>query len=328
MRPPIFVSHVIPALALAAAMLLPGCSAGEPQTFAPAFDFARSGVAPKYLAYLQAHPTRNRRAMRLNHADLYVDDSTANDVALFLNGYWSRAGILSAGIDGPDGNWFASGKLYVANFAGDDVTEYSSPKVAFTYDSGMVDPVGVTTDSAENVYEADYDFPINDGFVNEYAQGSNTVVATCHPGGGAEGVAVDRRGDVFVTFNTGSEGLIEEYPRGLAGCKGKLLPVTFGFAGGVTIDKQKNLIVCDQFNASVDIVAPPYTSITGTLGSGYADPFHVTIDKANDQAYVADLSAAAVYIVNYPSGTNVATLNSSNGLSNPSSAVDADNYTP
>jgi len=104
-----------------------------------------------------------------------------------------------------------------------------------------------------------------------------------------------------------------------------VLPITLGFAGGMVIDKQGDLVVCDQTAPAVDIIAAPYTSVTGTLGSGWIDPFHVTIDKAGTQAYVADNGAAAVQVLTYPGGSSVATLGSANGLSSPSSAVDSKN---
>jgi DNA-binding beta-propeller fold protein YncE len=88
------------------------------------------------------------------------------------------------------------------------------------------------------------------------------------------------------------------------------------------------LIVCDQNAPAVDVIAPPYTSITRTLGSGFSDPFHVTINKKNSRAYVADYVTGQVYVLKYPSGKTVATLGTSNGISAAWSAVDSDNFVP
>jgi hypothetical protein len=46
--------------------------------------------------------------------------------------------------------------------------------------------------------------------------------------------------------------------------------MSFNEASGIAVDKQDNLIVCDENAPAVDIIAPPYTSITGTLGSGWS----------------------------------------------------------
>jgi hypothetical protein len=171
------------------------------------------------------------------------------------------------------------------------------------------------------VYEADY-YDGAYGPVNEYKQGSNTVVASCSPGGAVAGVAVDRRDDVFVDYNTTSGGKITEYKNGLKDCKGKVLGASFSFVGGMVIDKNRKLLVCDQIGAAVDVIAPPYTKISGTLGSGYGDPTHVTINKKNNLAFVTDVGNANVQVVKYPSGANVATLGTANGLVDPISAVD------
>jgi DNA-binding beta-propeller fold protein YncE len=88
------------------------------------------------------------------------------------------------------------------------------------------------------------------------------------------------------------------------------------------------LLVCDAGTSAVDIIAPPYSSITGTLGSGWAEPFFITIYRAGNQAYVTDPGAADVRILGYPSGSVVATLGSANGLALPVEAVDSKNFVP
>jgi DNA-binding beta-propeller fold protein YncE len=96
----------------------------------------------------------------------------------------------------------------------------------------------------------------------------------------------------------------------------------------MVFDNKGNIVVCDQDAEAVDIIAPPYSKVTSTLGSGYNDPFHVTINKKNKQAYVANYGGEDVFVLSYPAGSLTATLNASNGLSNPLSAVDSKNYNP
>ena len=142
---------------------------------------------------------------------------------------------------------------------------------------------------------------------------------------------------MFVTYNSGGSsgsGGIYVFPHGLSGgpypCTNALLAVRFVEPFGIVFDKQGNLIVCDAnpYAPAVDIVAPPYRSITGTLGSGWVDPAFVTIDRAGTQVYISDLGVPDVQILTYPGGTNVATLGSANGLSVPVEAVDSKNYVP
>jgi hypothetical protein len=314
----------------------PGTTAGLPSAETAQHralsDVARSGVAPKFLGLIgHVHATGHRNQPDTGR-QIYVSDFGTNVVELLKYRRWTSLGTISNGVNGPDGNWVdKNGNFYVANYANPNITEYDpSGNLMFTYSTGIADPVDVTTDKVGNVYEADFNYTVSGGgYVNEYAQGSNTVAATCSQGGNVESVAVDKHGNVFVYYNNPSGGAsITEYAGGLTGCNGTVLPISFGFAGGMAIDKQGDLVVCDQIAPAVDVIAPPYTSITSTLGSGWSDPFHVTIDKAGTQAYVADLAAADVQVLTYPGGSSVATLGSANGLSSPASAVDSKNYVP
>ncbi len=296
-------------------------------------DISRSGISPKFLGLARAfaeHGVRVSPDKKKKVKALYVSDFDLNAEEILKNKSWTNIGSISSGIDGPDGNWVDSkGNLYVANYAGVDITEYAagSSSPTSTYSSGMEDPVAVTTDSHQNVYEADFE----GGYVSEYAQGVNTQTAECSISGGlVEGVAVDKSGDVFVAFynEDNGEGQIEEYSGGLSGCDGTTLGVTLVFPGGMVLDKSGNIVVCDQDNESVDIIDPPYSSVSGTLGSGYSDPFHVTINKNNKQAYVANYGDADVLVLSYPGGSTQATLDGSNGLESPAAAVDSKNFNP
>jgi hypothetical protein len=294
-------------------------------------DLSRAGISPKHLAAARllkslshgVNPAKKKKGEK----DLFVSDFGTGAVEILANKTWTNTGSISDGIDGPDGNWVdKKGNLYVANYAGLDITEYAkgSTSPSNTY-SGVEDPVAVTTDSSQNVYEGDYE----GGYVSEFAQGSNSIIAQCSPGGDVEGVAVDKSGDVFVAYYVEDVGgKITEYTGGLSGCSGTTLGVTLEYPGGMVLDKKGNLVVCDQDAEAVDIIAPPYNSVTGTLGSGYSDPFHVTINKKNKQAYVANYGDEDVYVLSYPAGSTQATLNGSNGLSLPAAAVDSQNYNP
>lgn len=271
---------------------------------------------------------------------LYVSDDANANVALFKYPTWTSLGSISSGLTHPYGDWVdKNGNLYVANREQTadtgNILEYdSSGNLIFTYSTGMKQPVTVATDKLGNVYEAD-----QTGTVNEYAQGSNAVAASCSLQAGDDvlGVAVNGRGAVFVTYNSGGSsgiGGIYVFPRGLSGgpypCTNALLAVRFVEPFGIIFDKQGNLIVCDAnpYAPAVDIVAPPYRNITGTLGSGWVDPAFVTIDRAGTQVYISDLGVPDIQILTYPGGTNVATLGSANGLSVPVQAVDSKNYVP
>jgi hypothetical protein len=265
---------------------------------------------------------------------LYVDDGDNHAVDILKNGTWKEVGSITYGIGDIDRNWVdGNGNFYFAQFSPVEIVEYapgaSSP--TFTYDSQMQLPVDVTTDPAGNVYEADE----LTSSVNEYPQQTNAVSATC--GNSLKlflSVAVDASGDVFVGYLDNQpygKGHIYEYRGGLSGCHATELGVTLDFPGGMALDKKGNIVICDVNDAVVDIVPPPYNSISRTLGSGLSGPFSVRINKRNDRAYVADdgqSGPSEVFVLRYPSGSLIKKLGSKKGVAGTLGAVDSDNFNP
>jgi hypothetical protein len=324
--------------------LLTACSNGGSQNSTAAIPnansaprrspLARSGIASEYLGLSLSQLPKARFAPEgyvspdkktKSPAELFVDNDSPDEVLILANNSWKDLGSITNGATDPDGSWYDKHGLYVANYSAPNVEQYSSKgSLTFTYNAGMSSPVTLTTDSDGNIYEADF----TGEAVNEYRQMSNTVVATCQPGGFVEGVAVDKQGDVFVDYYDG-EGAIAEYKGGLSGCSETALGAEVSFPGGMVLDKSDDLVICDQVGDAVDIIKPPYGSISGTLGSGYSEPFHVSLNKKNSQAYVTDTgSAFTVDVVSYPRGSRIATLGSSYGVSKPFGAVDGSNFVP
>jgi DNA-binding beta-propeller fold protein YncE len=292
--------------------------------------FERSGADPKYFGTLRLGESA-RAAEHPSYAglhDLYVTAYGGSTLDILKNKTYKQVGGISNGLDGADGDFLdLQGNLYVANWTGVTITEYApgGESPSFTYSASMTDPVDVSVDTHQNVYDADY----SGSAVNEYAQQSNALAESCEPGGEVEGVAADKRGDVFVSYNiyttevTGAQ--IAEYKGGLAGCSETVFPLELAFAGGMVLDDKGDLVVCDQGNAVVDVIPPPYTSVARTIGSGLADPFHVTLSKDNKLAFVTDLSNDDVEVINYRTGNVIKTLGASQGLTDPAGAVDGPN---
>ncbi|MBV9027641.1 MAG: hypothetical protein JO311_03420 [Candidatus Eremiobacteraeota bacterium] len=265
---------------------------------------------------------------------LYVTDTFGNSVKIFKEGSYRDAGAITAGISGPTGDFLDKrGNLYVANFNGADITEYNQGATtpSFTYSASLVQPFHVTTDAHGNLYVADNNKSSN-GFVAEYFPGVDAVVQACTPGpngnnAGVYGVAVDASGDVFAAYILPGDtsAAIAEYPGGLKSCSQQTLPVQVGSPADVTLDQANNLIVPDELAKTVDVIAPPYTNVTRTIGSGFAVPAQVTLNKANTLAFVTDPSNGTVTIVNYQTGANVTVLGTQNGLGQPYGAVEAPN---
>jgi hypothetical protein len=267
--------------------------------------------------------------------DMFVSDAAAGRIDVYSNKKFSPIRTFDDGIDENVNDFVdTKGNVYVADYGNRDVTEYapntSSP--AFTYTQGLVDPVGAYVDSKGDVYVSDFG-NARSGLVDEFPQGSNAVKYWCPvPGGvgGPEGVAIDSHGNVFVSYNSSGTGpgQIAEYPKGFkAGCKPTILPVRFLYTGGIAIDKSDNIVVADQGSTTthgrVDIIAPPYDSVTSTFGSGFEDPFALSLAKNNKELFVVDSETGIVWIRKYPSGAYVDQLGKANGIAGALGVADA-----
>ena len=231
--------------------------------------------------------------------------------------------------------------LYVANTANlnmgqpGTISEYNElGDQNFTYSTGVLVPRAMTVDQYGNVYEAE-DGPLRrgDNSVREFPEGVNTPVATCTPPNAAEGVggiAVDKKGDVFVDYvDSTDQGDLFEYPGGLvaSGCNGTQLAVgPFAGTGSIAVDPQNNVVVCDPENQSVYIIPPPYDGTNLVfLESHNASWRNVTLTKKGTEAYITDQSQHT-WLISYPSGTTIATLGTPTYA--PTAVVDIDNFTP
>jgi hypothetical protein len=277
---------------------------------------ARMGLAPQFLQTIHFGPPHLRvQPDTPGPKDLAVsDDDGAVEV---LDHNFALEQTILDPTACPTGDFYDKvGRLYAADYCGPEVTEYQpSGALLFTYTAaGMNDPLAVATDRADNVYVADYG-GAQASIVVEFPQGSNNPIASCSTGIANSGIAIDASGAVFVSGNNPSTGFgnLLEYPSGIAGCPVPItLGVTLGFAGGLQIDKAHNLVACDQI-AGVDIIPPPYASISSTI-TGAGDSFRVALNRVNGKIFIVDAEGADVLVDLYPSGTPFAVLNHNNGL--------------
>lgn len=322
------------AAAIASAGVVAACSNGGssmPQSIVPNHSGSQSvvrtheptGVAPRFLGLLRFNVQRPRPNPNVTTPPTRMavtDFGTGATEILGPGPGYAYKRSITTGMNGPDGDWMDSGgRLYVAQFGGVNIVEYFAHGSVpiFTYTTNLIDPIDVTTDELNNVYAADYDDSAGSGFVIEFPQMSNTPSYQCPVNGNAEGVAVGETGQVFVTYNDPSSGLgrIEEFPHGLAGCHGKVLAPTIGFAGGIQVANNRALIVNDQTAPSVDTIPAPYTAITSSINPGYIDSFHVALSKTNGLMFVADAGSGTVWVQTYPGGTVLTQLNGSQNIS-------------
>lgn len=308
---------LVPAVATAA--LICGCAGGSGnQTLPP----ASTATTPRI-------PLVRRQIAPGGLDALYVLDAADGIVKILKNKTYWELGTISNGIFNPTAESLDNhGDVYVSSFfggsGGGNINEYAprATSPSFTYTANIYDPLNVAVDAHGNVYEADAQ-----SGANEYFQGVNETVATCWPGYYVSGIAVDQKNDVFVAFNReiNGPGAIVEYAGGFKTCSGTTLGLAPEEAGGIALDKQGNLLICDVAAGIVDVSDPPYTSVTRTIGSGFKTPDNVALSKSNKLAFVSDPGNNAVVVIDYQTGAIVKTLSAGNGLRQPIAAVDGPN---
>jgi streptogramin lyase len=322
----------VPALGvLAVAGMLAGCSGasqnagvGVPQAGGNAFPgpALRSGVYARFAGPAQAQARSNASPLTKIERDLFVS-SGGNDVLALKDGSYKSAGEITSGVDGSDGIWVDNhGNLYVSNFNSATVTEYapggSSPICTY---SGMLDPTNVTTDDAGNVYVVDFYVDQNPGYIDKFAQCSDTISQQYPISSGPQGVAVDRHGDIFVSYYSHG-GAFVEFKHGSS--QATPLGVTTVLPGGLVLDKNDNLVADDD--NSIVVIAPPYTSATPIVTS-VSGPFRDSLNRKEDLLFSANTGSNTVTVYRYPSGQLVTTLGASNGITSPLGVAESPNAT-
>lgn len=333
----IYTFYAVAAMALAAVGALAGCSDSGSSSMAPivpasygvrqGISYDGSGALPQSLTPIHfdgssLHAVQHGVQVNLGTNFRLAVGEFASPHVFILNAHYKLISTLVNGLSTPDGMWYDQAQnLYVANYLSAQVQEYANGATSptFTYSNGLVDPINVTTDEHGNVFVADYNNFNMPGWVNEYAQGSNTVLHQCFTVGAPNGIAVSEYGQVFVGYNLGQgQAAIMVFKHGLSGCHGTTLGVAMNFVSGMQLDNHKNLVVADGLQRAVDIIAPPYSSVTSQI-TGFCQPFGVALSKDNSLIFVTDIGVNCndVVVDNYPSGSNVTTLGSANGLSDP-----------
>lgn len=257
-------------------------------------------------------------------------------VRYYQNGTFKYLGEIDVGyVTFLQDSWVDSHGLYLVArplYGAYNIVEYTSLKSKpFIYNAGMINPVAVTTDSVGDVFEGDAGNNTFYGQVIEYPQKQNSIKHSCDITGHVWGVAVDAFGDVFYAYTvayTSAPAYIGEFTD-FNTCSSTTFGVTLGQIGNMVLDKSSNILVIVSPN--VDIIKPPYSKVSGHLGKGFSNPVDVTINSANNRAWVTDnvTPTSAVYDLIYPSGKQVGKIKiyySSGYRAN--TAVDGSNFVP
>lgn len=286
---------------------------GAPPVANPA-SLVQAGIKPDAASYKKA---------------LYVLNSAADAVQIFTNTYYRQLGSITNGVSNPQAVTIdKQGNLYVTNQATSpgDIAEYApgATSPSSTYNASQ--PEGVAVDRRGNIFVADNNFTVG-SFVSQYAQGVKNAIALCTVGGKAFGVAVDATGDVFVSAELGDYGPgIVEFSGGLSGCNRTMLihfMYLYPMVPSLALDANNDLIF--PFGPNVNVIDPPYSAVTRTVGSGLSSVSGVSLNRKNKLLFASDSGTNLVTVINYQTGANAKQLGLPYGISHANGVVDAPN---
>lgn len=260
--------------------------------------------------------------------DLFVtaDQFCANpSVELFNPKTYKQLGTITNGIICPYSVTLdAKGNLYVADLGytptgvdvdSGDIVIYapgaSTPTSTLLHGAGLVTATGivsVTTDKHGNVYGGT---SINYGQQNG---GHSMPSVVMWPAGNPEphvvcsgasqranidSVAVDSKGNVvYASDNQVAECAPSGVQHVLNGVGG---PV-------VAIDTHDNLLSSISGSGTISVSAPPYSSVTRTIGAGLMNPTDIKLNATNTQVYVADHGLGQFITIDYQTGAVVSSV--------------------
>ena len=322
--------RALQAAALGAVVLLSAChsnalppqsSTGALPNFAPAQStFQRPRGAP--IAEATPLPTNFGLARSVGtfspsagKSYLYIADQSSDQIDIFpLHGNnQPQVGTITAGIDYPYGLWFDRGaqELYVANQLGNTVTVYShgSSQLSRTYSQDLSRPLYPIVDRHGELYVGN----AAGGTVVEYLAGSTNVYQVLQtPGVEADGMALDKKGNLYVAYRTcpSGSGSIEKFAPGST--QGSVIGMTLSDPQGVIVDSSGNVVVDETGTANnrlhrIDVFPPgsKNASLEVQMPQGNL-PIELVIDCDEKNLYVAGLNSGIVFGAKYPlSGQNL-----------------------
>lgn len=216
----------------------------------------------------------------------------------------------------------ATGTLWVPQGGIDQVTTYS--RGTCSQSSAILnEPYGQPADIAFGAGGTNYVSDIFNknggaGLVSVYPKGASAPASTLTDPGieEADGIAIDRAGDVFVsTYHAStSSSTVVEFKKGKM--PGRTLHLTGETeADGLTFDAHQNLIVADYHQVEIEVYAPPYSGRPVATFPVKGSPSYLKLDSSETSLYVSNSATGSVDVFAYPSGAFRYTV--TNGLSQP-----------
>lgn len=278
-------------------------------TFASAATIVRGPALPA--AHRAGHGWMSADAKKMPL--VYASDAENSVINVYPNNGTQNpapVGQITSGLNSPQSLAVdAAGNLYVANLAGNNVTEYAPGSVipSYTYTNSVNQPSDVAVDAAGNVYVTMYP-----GYLLAFPQKSqNAAVLINDVGQGTTfyGVTVGKTGIVYISANFGASGPggVIEYANGVQGGLG----INLGYAAGITTDKKGNILPIDKFVPGVDVFQPGFVMPSRKLAISNSNPWYPRFDKAGKHLFVSDQFEGEVHELDYATGAQTNTFGAS-----------------
>jgi hypothetical protein len=250
-----------------------------------------------------APDAKRRRAL------IYWGNYTNNTITVYLakGSNPPERGQITTGLSGPERLFVDNDRaVYATNLGNSTVTAYrrgaTSPYL--TISDGVNTPTGLTVDSAGTVYCAN----LGTDSVTVYPRGQTTPSLTIPIVGAPEYLAIDRTGNLYVSYLGGSRGtgVFEFAPGSTAGTD---LGLDVSGAGALAVDRSGNIIIIDDYGLAIDIFPPGQTEPTRKLSLGGGTAFGLSLNKKERKLYATVIVGGAFIVqqLDYPSGTTITT---------------------
>lgn len=217
----------------------------------------------------------------------------------------------------------ADGKIYVVDGGAspDDGKLYvyaradGSPILTVDDKGGLPSDVAVAADGTvylANAYEVQACG--GGGDVRVYAKGQSSPAYTiCDSGIGQpysqlNGVAIDSKGDVFVTWQSGTNrfGRVREFTPG-PNYVGHFLPHVFKDPYGIAVDAAGDVAVADAGAPAVEVLVPG-SATPKYVFAQTGDPTGIAFGSSGTRLFVTDASANQIDVYAFPGGTLINTI--------------------
>lgn len=239
---------------------------------------------------------------------IYASSYGADSVDYYLKGTGPNnpvAGSLSGSLSQPWGMAFDhSGNLYVANTNDSNVLVYAKGS---TLPTGTLSdpnefPCDVAVGSDGTVFVGNADGPIGaSGNVTIYKPGSTRPGQVLSNGHflHVAGVALDKAGNVFISYNglaQGTGGVVEYHAPGFT--RTTNMHIKLDYAGGVGFDRAGHLLVIDQEVPSLNVYTVGSRKPVATLSLPGASWFFA-FNRDSTRLYVADDGLGEIDVFRY-----------------------------